>query len=275
MGAKAQRIAIAALGVFLWSCSTVPITGRRQFTPIPMGQMMELSQGSYQQLVEKLGLSENRQQAQMVKKVGSDISDAVERYMREHDRHDEVDHFNWEYHLLDSPEVNAFCMPGGKIGFYDGIMPIAQGPDGVAVIMGHEVAHAIAQHSNERMAQVLAAQLGGVALAVALQEKPSETRQLALAAFGIGAQVGVMLPFSRLHEREADEMGLIFMAMAGYDPREAPDLWQRMKQNAEGPRPPEFLSTHPSPESRIKRLQKLMPKAMKYYRDNGGKVSAR
>ena len=180
-----------------------------------------------------------------------------------------IDGYKWEYAVLKSDQVNAWCMPGGKIGFYEGIFPVCEDENGVAVVMSHEIAHAVAHHGNERMSQQLLVNMGGVALSEALQTKKEETQQLAMMAFGVGSQLGVMLPYSRLHEEEADEMGLYFMAMAGYDPRKAPEFWQRMIDLNQA-RPPEFLSTHPNPENRIKELQKHMNKAMEYYRGSGG-----
>jgi predicted Zn-dependent protease len=155
-------------------------------------------------------------------------------------------------------------MPGGQIAFYEGIMPVCQDENGIAVVMGHEIAHAVAQHGNERMSQQLALQMGGIALSEALKTKKQETIDLAMLAFGVGAQVGVLLPYSRTHETEADELGLYFMAMAGYNPQAAPDFWKRMEAKSVA-RPPEFLSTHPDPHNRIANLERLMPKAMEYY----------
>ena len=157
-------------------------------------------------------------------------------------------------------------MPGGKVAFYSGILPVCQDEAGVAVVMGHEVAHAIANHGRERMSQGLIQQLGGVALSVAIADKPEETQALYYAAYAIGSNYGAMLPYSRLHESEADKLGLIFMAMAGYDPHVAPQFWQRMQAATGGQAPPEWLSTHPNPENRIKALNEFMPKAMKYYK---------
>jgi predicted Zn-dependent protease len=157
-------------------------------------------------------------------------------------------------------------MPGGKIVIYTGILPITQNENGLATVMGHEIAHVMAQHGNERMSQGLVAQLGGMALGAALSSKPQQTQQLFMAAYGVGAQVGILLPYSRLQESEADEIGLIFMAKAGYDPRTAVDFWQRMEQNANGSSPPEFLSTHPLHKTRIETIKKHLPAAMVYYR---------
>ena len=192
------------------------------------------------------------------------IKSAVEKYMADNNLSDQLKGFNWEFNTVESDQVNAFCMPGGKVVFYTGILPICKDDAGVAVVMGHEVAHAIAKHGNERMSQGLIQQFGGVALSVAIADKPAETQQLFQTAYAVGSQVGVMLPFSRLQESEADDLGLIFMAMAGYDPHEAPKFWERMSANSGGSAPPEFMSTHPSHETRIKKLNAAIPKAMEY-----------
>jgi len=202
----------------------------------------------------------------MVKNVGVKIQKAVEAYMAQNNWSDHLDGYQWEFNLIDEDIVNAWCMPGGKVAFYTGIMPICQDETGVAVVMGHEVAHAVANHGAERMSQGLMQQMGGVALDVALHDQPGETRQMFGMAYGLASNYGAMLPFSRLHESEADKMGLIFMAMAGYDPREAPKFWERMAAESGGGAPPEFMSTHPSHDTRIKDLNDQIPEAMKYYK---------
>jgi len=177
-----------------------------------------------------------------------------------------VANYHWEFNVIDDDKTkNAWAMPGGKVAFYTGILPICQDDNGVAVVMGHEVAHVVANHGNERMSQNLLVQFGGTALAVALAQRPAETTNLFMSAFGIGSSVGYLLPHSREQESEADHIGMILMARAGYDPRSAIPFWQRMNQ-AGGGRPPEFLSTHPAPETRIQELQRYLPEAMKYYR---------
>jgi predicted Zn-dependent protease len=174
--------------------------------------------------------------------------------------------FHWEFNLIDDPKtVNAWCMPGGKVAFYTGIMPLCQDETGVAVVMGHEVAHAIANHGRERMSEGMVAQLGLNTLSAALGQHPTATKQLMLQAVGVGTQIG-MLKFSRQHESEADRIGLVFMAMAGYDPNKAIEFWQRMESQQNGSAPPEWLSTHPSHSTRIADLKKEMPEAMKYYK---------
>ncbi|TVQ39624.1 MAG: M48 family peptidase [Spirochaetaceae bacterium] len=204
-------------------------------------------------------------EARMVERVGSRIADAVHDYMRQIGRVEDLRGYDWEFRLVDDDTVNAWCMPGGKVVVYSGILPVTASEAGLAVVMGHEVAHAVAEHGNERMSQVLMTQLGGAALSVAMRDRPQETRTLWMAAYGLGAQVGVLLPYSRLHESEADELGLIFMAMAGYDPREAVTFWQRMADARGGPAPPELVSTHPADSRRIRDLERALPQALEYY----------
>lgn len=249
---------------FMISCSVVPMTGRKQFVAIPASQMISLSAESYSQVLSEAKLSTNTNYVNTVRTVGQRLTAAVESYMKQNGLGSAIEGYEWQYNVLVSEELNAWCMPGGQIAFYEGIMPVCQDEAGVAVVMGHEIAHAVAQHGNERMSQQLALQMGGIALSEALKTQKQETIDLAMLAFGVGAQVGVMLPYSRTHETEADELGLYFMAMAGYNPQTAPGFWERMAERG-GARPPEFLSTHPDPSNRIKDLERLMPKAMEYY----------
>jgi predicted Zn-dependent protease len=178
----------------------------------------------------------------------------------------ELNGYSWEFNLVESKEANAWCMPGGKVVFYTGILPICKDENGVAVVMGHEVAHAIANHGGERLSQSLLAQMGGQALASALKTQPMQTQRLWMTAFGVGAQLGALLPFSRTQEREADHLGLVFMAIAGYNPDEAVEFWQRMTAQQNRAAPPAFISTHPSDASRINNIEAHLPEAMKYYR---------
>lgn len=248
------------------SCSRVPITGREQLSIIPSSQMMSASYSQYDSFLKENKLSNNKKQTQMIKRVGAKIQKAVEQYFAQNNLSSHLTGYKWEFNLVESKEANAWCMPGGKVVFYTGILPICQNDKGVAVVMGHEIAHAIAEHGAERMSQGLLTQLGGMGLMLALEDKPKETQELWMTAFGIGSQLGVMLPFSRLHESEADHLGLIFMAMAGYNPSEAVNFWKRMASQKGGAAPPEFLSTHPSDATRIADLEKLLPEAMKYYK---------
>jgi len=258
-------ILLLAVSVFTYSCSTVPVTGRNQLSLIPASQLMSMSFQQYDTFLKENKISKDAKQTAKIKDVGAKIQKAVEQYFAQKNLSKHLDGYAWEYNLVDNEQVNAWCMPGGKVVFYTGILPICKDDAGIATVMGHEIAHAIAEHGGERMSQGLLVQLGGMGLQAALESEPALTQQLALTAFGIGSQVGIMLPFSRLHESEADQMGLIFMAMAGYHPNNAVEFWQRMAAQGGG-QPPEFLSTHPSNETRINDLKKLIPEAMQYYK---------
>ena len=259
-------IAITLASLFLISCSTVPITGRSQLNLIPSNEMLSMSFQQYDDFLKENKLSTNQKQVNMVKRVGVKIEHAVEKYMADNNLSDRLDGYKWEFNLVESDQVNAWCMPGGKVVVYTGILPITKDETGLAVVLGHEIAHAIAEHGNERMSQGLLQQLGGVALSVALKDEPETTRGLFLTAYGVGSTVAVILPFSRTQESEADHLGLIFMAMAGYDPHEAPAFWERMSASSKGREPPEFLSTHPSNDTRINDIKNWIPEAMKYYK---------
>ncbi len=262
-----NKTILLAVFLILSACAKVPLTGRKQFIAIPGDEINSLGVDTYKQVINETGLSKNQQYKDQVNRVGIRITAAVEKYLSQNNLLNRIDGYKWEFNVLTSEQMNAFCLPGGKIAFYEGIMPVCQDDNGVAVVMSHEIAHAIAQHGNERMSQALLVNMGGTALSVALANEPAMTQNLAMAAFGLGSQVGVMLPYSRLHESEADELGLYFMAMAGYNPQTAPEFWKRMMAQG-GERPPEFLSTHPDPENRINDLNSHMPKAMEYYEQN-------
>ncbi len=252
-------------GVF-YACATVPVTGRKQLSLISNGEIIPMAASQYQEVMKKGPISTDKEQTAMVKNVGARIQMAVEKYMAEKGWSAELAGFAWEFNLIDAPKtVNAWCMPGGKVAFYTAIMPICKDETGVAVVMGHEVAHAIANHGRERMSQGLAQQLGISTLGAAMGQNATLTNQIFMQAVGYGSQIG-MLKFSRTHESEADKIGLIFMAIAGYDPREAPKFWERMAEGSKGQKPPEWLSTHPSDETRISDLNKALPEALKYYK---------
>ncbi len=252
--------------LLLLACSIVAVTGRKQLNLIPSSTMLSMSTEQYGEFLKANKLSEDQQKTQLVKGVGGKIQKAVEKYFADRRMSGQLKDYAWEFNLVENDEVNAWCMPGGKVVVYAGILPITQDESGLAVVMGHEIAHAVAQHGSERMSQGLITQLGGMALSEALKNKPEQTQQLWMAAFGLGAQVGVLLPYSRLQESEADHLGLIFMSMAGYDPNTAVAFWERMTKMKEGAAPPEFLSTHPSDETRVKNIKALIPEAMQYYR---------
>jgi predicted Zn-dependent protease len=256
---------IIAVSSLVWACSTVPITGRRQLSLVPDSEIMAMSFTQYDQFLKENKLSTNREQTAMIKNVGSRISTAVESYFAQKGWSDQLSSFQWEFNLVEDDTPNAWCMPGGKVVFYTGILPITQNESGVAVVMGHEIAHAVAKHGSERMSQQMGLQLGAVALSVLAAEKPEETQNMYMTAYGITSQVALVLPYSRKHEHEADRLGLIFMAMAGYDPTVAIEFWSRMAAMSGGGANIAFLSTHPSDDARIRYLQRVLPEALTYY----------
>ncbi len=262
---KRQLFAGVGALLLIWACQTVPVTGRQQLNIVPSDTLIGLSFNEYDDFLKKHEVITNTPDAQMVGRAGRKIQRAVERYFSDNRMSDQLKGYQWEFNLVKDDAVNAWCMPGGKVVVYTGILPVAEGEEGLAVVMGHEISHAIAKHGNERMSQGLIAQMGGMALSVALAEKSQETRDLFMTAFGVGSQVGILLPYSRLQESEADRLGLIFMAMAGYDPRTAVDFWKRMAGGKKGA-PPEFLSTHPADSKRIADIEKALPEAMGYYK---------
>jgi predicted Zn-dependent protease len=253
----------------LTSCSTVPLTGRHQLLLIPDSQVMALSFDQYGKFLSQHQVVKGTPDAQMVQRVGHRIQGAVEIYLRRAGKAELLSGYKWEFHLVKDKQENAFCMPGGKVVVYTGILPVTKNEPGLATVLGHEIGHAVARHGNERMSQGLVTQLGSVALSTALSSRPAETQQLFMAAYGMGTQVGVLLPYSRLQESEADRLGLIFMSMAGYDPHQAVDFWRRMENQKNQASPPEFLSTHPSHATRIKDIEDYLPKAMTYYQPQG------
>ncbi len=259
---------VLVLGILIGSilaCSKVPISGRRQVNLLPESQLMSMSLVEYQNfLAQNPPVSDQIEQAKQVKRVGNRIAHAVEKYLKQEGQSGRIKNYKWEFNLVDQNVVNAWCMPGGKVVVYKGIMPIAQTDDGLAVVMGHEIAHAIARHGNERMSQGILAQAGTASIAVFMREKPAETQALFLGAIGVGANVGI-LAFGRNQESEADKLGMVFMAMAGYQAKEAIPFWERMKTVGDGGGTPEFLSTHPSHDTRISRIQEWLPTAESYY----------
>ena len=257
----------ALLAMNLAACATVPGTGRSQLSLVDDSELNTMAATEYKQMIQQGPLSTDQKSTAMVKNVGAKISRASETYLKEHGLEKEIPNYKWEFNLIQSDQVNAFCMPGGKVAFYTGIMPYCKNENGVAVIMGHEVAHAIAHHSRERASQQLMTNVGGTLLSVGLGVggASSLTSDVAMAAFGLGSQVGILLPYSRAHESEADRIGLTLMAMAGYDPQGAVAFWERMAAGSEKGGS-DFLSTHPSDQKRISDIQKYMPEAMARYK---------
>ena len=254
------------------ACTKNAVTGRSQFKLLPESQLQSMALTQYQQFLStnKVVASTANRDAEMVSRVGERIRHAVESYYASKGLSKDLEGYHWEYHLVENNEANAWCMPGGKIVVYTGLLPYTQNEAALAVVIGHEVSHAIFNHGNERMSQALGVQAVDLGLQVAMANKPTETSNLFLAAFGAGAQVGLLLPFSRKHELEADHWGLNWAAMAGYNPQEAIPLWERMEKAGGGQRPPEFLSTHPSEGKRIDQLNKFMPEALKFYKPISG-----
>ncbi len=248
-----------AIALFL-SCSTNPFTGKSTLALVPNSQLFPMAFQEYSSFLSENKVVSGTKDAQMVKSVGQKIAVAAERYLNANGYAGYLQDYQWEYNLVDSPDVNAWCMPGGKIVVYTGILPITQNEAGLAAVMGHEVAHALANHGQQRMSAGQLQALGAVAGNIALSKDP-KNQEIFNQAYGIGSTVGVMLPFSRNHESEADQIGLYLMAIAGYEPMVAAQLWERMKANAGGQAPPEFLSTHPSSDTRINNIKEWAPAA--------------
>jgi len=258
-----------AVSILLVACTRNAITGRKQLTLYPESEITAAAEQQYRQFLSqnKVVSPSGNRDAEMVRRVGQRIATAITNYYTQQGKGDAIQGYQWEYNLVDSKEVNAWCMPGGKIVVYTGLLPITQNEAALAVVVGHEVTHAVARHGNERLSQGMLQQLGGVALSAALASQPTETQNLLMAAYGAGSEVGILLPYSRNQEYEADKFGLYYTALAGYNPQEAIPLWQRMEAaSANSARPPEFLSTHPAEGNRIKRLQENMPEALKLYK---------
>jgi len=262
---KLRIVAAFAIAVMLWSCSKVPITNRRQFHLLPESELITMANTEYNKfLATKTKVPDTDPNTIMVKKIGNEIRTAITSYLTKQKKQKRVAGYKWEFNLVQDNAVNAWCMPGGKVVVYTGLLPVTKDQNGLAVVMGHEVAHAIARHGNERMSQQLAIQTGGSVLAVAMQKQPQVTQQVFNQAYGIGSSLGA-LAYSRKHETEADKLGLCFMAMAGYDPNHAVPFWQRMADAGNGANL-QILSTHPSDAQRIKDIKAFLPTALKYYK---------
>lgn len=248
----------------LASCSSVLLTGRRQLNLVSDAELNQMSFAAYKQLKDSVPLSTDKTNSAMVKRVGTNIAAAVEKYMRENGLEEQTKNFQWEYNLFKVNQVNAFAMPGGKIAVYDGILPKTMTETGMAVVVGHEIAHVVARHSAERYSQQVAAQYGGAILGAVVGGSSAAVQNGVGLLYGIGGQM-MLLKYSRNQEYEADELGLIFMAMAGYNPNEAVTFWQRMTAD-KSQSTSDFMSTHPSDAKRIARLKEVAPKAMQYYK---------
>jgi predicted Zn-dependent protease len=262
---KYSLFATVLLIIIIYGCTVVPITGRKQMNLLPESDLISMGLTSYQEFMKENPLSSDKTNASVVREVGIRIATAVQQFFADNNMQSRLNGYQWEFALVDNKEANAFCLPGGKVVVYKGLLPLTVDRSGLAVVISHEIAHAVARHGNERMSQEMLVQLGGMALSTAVKNKPEQTQNIFLSAYGLGSQVGVLLPYSREHELEADKLGLIFMAMAGYNPETSIRFWERMT-SAGGAKPPEFLSTHPSDAARINNIKANMPEIMKYYR---------
>lgn len=266
-----KKTALTFLVLLIAACSTNPITGKRPLILVTNAQLFPMAFQQYNQVLKKERLSRNMKQTQMVKTVGNRIKNAAEIELKAKNQLDFLKGYQWEFNLIEDDQLNAWCMPGGKVAFYTGIMPVCKNDDGVAVVMGHEITHALAEHSAQRMSQAIIAQ--GLQLAGNISLNNSRYKNLFNQLYPVGAQIGI-LAYSRSAELEADKIGLKLMAMAGYDPREAPRFWERMEARSKGQsRPPEFLSTHPNPGRRIAQLQKELPNVLPLYYQATGRKS--
>ncbi len=254
------------ISALLPGCLQNLVTGRNQLRLVPESELQLMAVSEYDNFLSESKVLDPRSSndAAMVDRVGFRISTAISKFYISQQKESVIEGYQWEFNTIANEAVNAWCMPGGKVAVYSGLLPVTQNETALAIVVGHEIAHAVAKHGSERMSQAMMQQLGGVALQVALSQEPQQTRALFMQSYAIGSQVGAMLPWSRQQETEADKYGLLFAAMAGYNPQEAIPFWERMS-NAGGAKPPEFLSTHPSDETRISNLKKFMPEAMKYY----------
>ena len=267
-----RQVLVYFLAVFMFSsCAKNKVTGRRQLKLLPESQLQSMSLQQYKDFLKsnKVVPVKDNENAEMVKRVGSKIAYAITKYYDSEGKSSVLDGFDWEFNLVADSQINAWCMPGGKVVVYTGLLPVTKNEAGLAVVMGHEIAHALALHGNERVSQGMLQQFGGIALQVAVSEHSAEMQNLFMNAYGVGTTVGAILPFSRKHELEADRFGLKFSAMAGYDPGEGVELWKRMAAASKGEKPPELLSTHPSDDTRIEKMKKFAEEADKYYKKPG------
>lgn len=260
---KNSVLTLLAVFILCTGCGTVPITGRKQVLLVSDQEVLSSSLTQYSSYMSTAPRSTNANRSAMVTRVGQRIATATEQYLRQNGLESELANFAWEFNLVNDAQANAFCMPGGKIVVYEGLMELVASEDELAVVVGHEVAHAVAKHSNERMSQQMLTEYGAQILSVAVSQKSEAVQSMAAQVYGLGAEYGVSLPFSRKHELEADYMGLILMTIAGYNSDVAIGFWQKM--SADGAQMPEFMSTHPSDAKRIKEIEKELPKIKKQY----------
>lgn len=263
---------IAAAILLNYGCSTVPLSGRSRISFVDENEMQTAAAQSYSTLLKSPETKVlNNADAVRVKNIGQKIATAVTNYMNANGYGEQIQGFKWEFNLIDSKEINAWCMPGGKVAVYSGILPVTKDDAGLATVMGHEIAHAVARHSSERASKAAVAQGVGGLIGAATNTKSAATQGVINQVYGIGAQGLYLLPNSRTQELEADHLGLIFMAMAGYNPSNAVSFWQRMAAASQGQKQPEFMSTHPADATRIAQIQKDLPEAQRYLNSQSGK----
>jgi len=260
-----RTLPLVLLAVILSACSSVLLTGRKQLNLVSDSEVLAMSLQSYKTFIDSVPISTNKTNTAMVKKVGTKIAAAVESYMKANGHTADIANFAWEFNLVKDAQVNAFCMPGGKVVVYEGILPKTLTESGMAVVLGHEIAHAVARHSNERISQQMALQYGAAFTGILVSGKSAATQSIVNTVYGLGAQAGIMLPYSRKQEYEADNLGLIFMAMAGYNPKESVTFWERMTADKSSSSV-DFMSTHPSDAKRIAKLNEELPTALTYYK---------
>ncbi len=253
-------LSVVTIILFIFSCATNPFTGKSTLALVPNSEILPSAFQQYGQFLSENKVISGTSDAKRVENVGTKIKVAAERWLNANGKTGYLDGYAWEYKLVESKDVNAWCMPGGKIVVYSGILPITKDDAGLATVLGHEVSHALSNHGQQRMSAGILQQLGGAAVAIGTGGKSAETQQIAMTAYGAATQYGGMLPFSRNHESEADQIGLLLMAIAGYNPDQAVTFWTRMASNpGAGNKPPEFMSTHPSDETRIANIKALIP----------------
>lgn len=257
-----KYISIVIVSLVFYACSTVPITGRKQISLVSTSQVLPASLARYSKELKETPLSKDVEKTAMVKSIGNNLAAAVDKFFRENGKSAEADAYQWEFNLFEKNEENAWCLPGGKVAIYTGILPITKNKDGLAAVMGHEIAHAFAHHGEERMSEAMLVQVGGIALAAGTYD--DKNAHIYNIAYGLGSSLG-MLAFSRSHETEADKLGMVFMIMAGYDPEEAVHVWERMAAR-DKTHPPAILATHPSSQQRVNTLRAFLPQAKEYAR---------
>lgn len=265
-----KSLAVGAVSFAVIACTSNPITGRKSLQIANDSELAATALQQYQQTLKQSKVISGTTQAKSVKEVGARIKNAAEKYYASIGRSSDLANYNWEFNLIQEDQLNAWCMPGGKVAVYTGILPVTKTDAGLAVVLGHEVSHALAGHGNERISQAMIAQYGGALIGGSISN--SQWASIFQQAYPVGAQVA-LLKYGRNQELEADQMGLYLMAMAGYDPREAQPFWQRMEAASSGGNGiPEFLSTHPNPDTRRSDIEKNLPKALEYYKAAGGKL---